>query len=138
MQIRDLVKQSHFSRDTIRYYEKLGLIEGIPTPRSDNNYKQYSAQVLARLQHIDRLKHCGFTLKEIKNLLVVNPDQSVCADLPAQVADKIAAIEEKIQVLRVYKQSLMQIAQQCAGDCAQEAGLPTCIGEHGTAPSSCC
>lgn len=64
MQIGELSKRSGYSRDTIRYYEKLGLININDKTRNSNQYKNYPEQVLKRLQTIREIKEYGFTLQE--------------------------------------------------------------------------
>lgn len=124
MLIGELSKQSGFPRDTIRYYEKLGLIS---MATRTSVYKNYSLEVLERLRQIRRLKECGFTLLEIKRLLINAGDSPTCDDLPAQLISKIAKIDEKMTVLLEYKQSLLQIQQACDGACSTIDGMPDCI-----------
>ena len=125
MLIGELSKQSGFPRDTIRYYEKLGLISMGVTRTSA--YKNYPLEVLERLRQIRRLKECGFTLLEIKRLLINAGDSPTCDDLPAQLIRKIAKIDEKMTVLLEYKQSLLQIQRACDGACSTIDGMPDCI-----------
>lgn len=98
MLIGKLSKRSGFSRDTIRYYEKLGIV-ATGMGRAGNGYKNYPLAALERLQHIRRLKECGFTLPEIRRLLVHEGGHQPCANLPAQLAEKIMKIDEKMKVL---------------------------------------
>ena len=127
MLIGELSKRSGFSRDTIRYYEKLGIIVVGMERRADNSYKNYSLAVLERLHQIRRLKECGFTLLEIRRLLIPNGGNQTCKDLPAQLAEKIIKLDEKMAVLLEYKQSLLQIQRSCDGACGTIQGVPDCI-----------
>jgi DNA-binding transcriptional MerR regulator len=127
MLIGELSKRSGFSRDTIRYYEKLGLIAMSLDRRADNGYKNYPLEILERLHHIHRLKECGFTLMEIRQLLVNDGSSPVCGNLPAQLAEKISKIDEKMAVLLEYKQSLLKIQLLCNGGCNTNQGIPDCI-----------
>lgn len=127
MLIGELSKRSGFSRDTIRYYEKLGLIAMARDSRANNGYKNYSLEILERLHHIHRLKACGFTLIEIQRLLVNDGSSPVCDNLPAQLTEKILKIDEKVAVLLEYKQSLLKIQQSCNGGCNTNQGIPDCI-----------
>jgi DNA-binding transcriptional MerR regulator len=137
MLIGELAKQSGFPRDTIRYYEKLGLVSIGVNRRAHNGYKNYPVQVLERLQQIYRLKECGFTLLEIRRLLV---NGLTCEGLPVQLAEKISKLDEKLTVLMEYKQSLLQIQQSCNGACSTIDGLPACIPHptEKTKAGSCC
>lgn len=127
MLIGELSKRSDFSRDTIRYYEKLGLVVVGKDGRASNGYKNYPSEVLERLHHIHRLKECGFTLLEIRRLLINDARSHPCDNLPDQLAEKILKIDEKMTLLMEYKQSLLHIQQSCNGACGTSQGIPDCI-----------
>ena len=103
MLIGELSKQSGFSRDTIRYYEKMGIFTVGLEKRDRNSYKNYSLAGLERLHQIRRLKECGFTLLEIRRLLMPDDSNQACENLPAQLAEKIIKIDEKLTVFMEYK-----------------------------------
>ena len=65
MRIKELSERSGLSRDTIRYYEKIGLLKLEKGDRSENNYKEYSEIHLNRLLLIKQAKKMGVTLKQI-------------------------------------------------------------------------
>ncbi len=89
MLIGVLSKRSGFSRDTIRYYEKIGLIE-LPAARREHNYKDYPEEVLQQLNVIRKYKELGYTLEEIRELLVL---QSIKV---LDIARMLAITERKI------------------------------------------
>ena len=70
MLIGELSKRTGFSKDTIRYYEKIGLIILPKRSRFTNKYKEYSDDLLQTLNIIRKYKELGFTLEEIRELLV--------------------------------------------------------------------
>ena len=128
MLIGKLALKSGFSRDTIRYYEKLGLICTDKLNRHQNNYKDYSPKVLDTLKHISQLKAVGFTLTEIAGLLKSFENVSTpCAKLPAKLTDKIALIDLKITLLEQYRHKLSMVEQACNGRCDGGHGLPSCF-----------
>ena len=128
MLIGELSKRSQVSRDTIRYYGKLGLLNVTTKKHStDNNYKNYPPEALERLRQIQFLKQCGFTLQETQALLQSDVQCNVCSGLPERLADKITSIEEKIIQLTSFKAALVQIHQSCTGTCGTSNGLPDCI-----------
>lgn len=101
MLIGELSKKSGFSQDTIRYYEKIGLVKLAGSTRLANNYKQNSEAVLSRLQTIEELKVLGFTLKEIKEMLALREDGLLdCQTNTNDVLLKIQAIDEQIEKLQ--------------------------------------
>lgn len=128
MFIGTLSSESGFSKDTIRYYEKIGLIKSSGYVRQSNRYKSYSAQTLERLQQIQKLKTSGFTLTEITDMLdSFNDNIQPCKDLPANLIDKLGAINEKIALLETYKRSVQKMLNACDAKCAIADGLPSCI-----------
>ena len=129
MLIGKLANESGFSKDTIRYYEKLGLIEVEKIDRHTNNYKNYSIRTLQRLNQISELKSAGFTLAEIVSILqdFDSPNRPPCINLPTKLDDKIANINAKILLLENYKRVLSEIRKSCNGECGTDRGLPDCI-----------
>lgn len=71
MLIGELSAKTGLSRDTIRFYEKQGLIKVSRGQRRDNNYKEYPEEVVDRLLTVKRLKGLGFTLNESGDLLAM-------------------------------------------------------------------
>ena len=69
MLIGILAQESGFSRDTIRYYEKIGLLRLPKKARRENNYNEYSPGILSRLRAIRELKKIGYTLAEIQQVI---------------------------------------------------------------------
>jgi len=107
--------------ETVRFYERKGLIE--EPPRTDSGYRQYPEDVVARLRFIRRAKELGFSLKEISELfsLRVDPD-TTCADIKRRAEAKITTMEEKIRSMQGIQRALTKLAASCsgtgpAGDC---------------------
>ena len=127
MLIGELSKRSGFSRDTIRYYEKLKLLVVAPTRGGQSAYKNYTAAALARLRHVQRLKDVGFTLREIRSLLVAEGEAHACQGLPARLAGKILKIDAQIAALSGFKTSLLEMQALCTGGCDSADGMPSCV-----------
>ena len=128
MLIGKLASESGFSRDTIRYYEKLGLISADARTRHDNNYKNYPSKVLVNLAQISHLKTLGFTLGEISGLLEsFESSTRPCADLPEKLHEKIALFDKKIALLKDYRDKLKLVEKVCAGACDTVKNLPDCF-----------
>jgi MerR family mercuric resistance operon transcriptional regulator len=100
--------------DTVRYYEREGLIE--KPARTSSGYRQYPADAVARLQFIRQAKELGFTLSDIRELLAlrVAPGKS-CADVRARTEAKIADIEQRVAHLNRMKRALVKLAATCSG-----------------------
>ncbi len=98
--------------DTIRYYENIGLL------RCDfrdlhNNYRQYSSNELRRLEFIFLAKKLGFSLTEIKELLIIQEHESSCCETKEMIEKKINIIENKLDVLNSYKLQLQAQLKHC-------------------------
>jgi len=112
--IGQVAKRSGIGIETVRFYERKGLVE--EPPRTDSGYRQYSEDVVARIRFIRRAKELGFKLSEISELLSlrVDPD-TTCADVRKQTEFKIADVEDKIRVLQGIKTALKKLAASCVG-----------------------
>lgn len=132
MLIGKLASKSGFSRDTIRYYEKLGLICADSSNRHENNYKNYPPKALDNLAQIAQLKTLGFTLSEIAELLETFESSSLpCVGLPEKLHSKIALFDKKIALLKGYKKKLQVVEKACNGACGDEGILPECFSAVG-------
>lgn len=100
--------------DTVRYYEREGLLE--KPARTAAGYRQYAAGAVARLRFIRQAKELGFTLPEIRELLAlkVTPGKS-CADVRARAEAKLADVEQRIAQLDRMKRALVKLANACSG-----------------------
>jgi MerR family transcriptional regulator, copper efflux regulator len=131
MLIGQLAKQSGFSRDTIRYYERLGLIA--PQRRTAvSSYKIYGPECHRRLEDVARLKKAGFTLREIRELA---KGAGSCRGLPQRMKAKLVSLDRKLEELLGYKATLGRMEIACNEECSTTRGFPDCV-----VPSSqgCC
>ena len=112
--IGQLARQSNVNLETIRYYERRGLIP--EPPRNESGYRQYGEHDLQRTQFIKRAQALGFTLKEISELLSlrVAPGTS-CGQVKKRVQAKIADVEKRIIDLDQMRAALLRLSRQCMG-----------------------
>lgn len=134
MRIGELSTRAAVSKDTIRYYEKQGLLQAASQDQW-NRYKRYGPEALTRLSHIKALQGIGFSLAEIRGLLLREADPHPCAVLPDTLAEKIARIDEQVAALLAVKAALQSVAQACNTRCEDRGGLPGCFP---AAPGGCC
>ena len=104
--------------ETIRYYQRLGLIK---QPPKSGGFRFYSDKVVNRLLFIRRLKKLGFTLREIAGLLGVGPKG--CSEVSAILQNKRTELLQKIEQIRTATEVLKQMEIDCReklrhGDCA--------------------
>lgn len=114
MLIGQLSKACGLSRDTIRFYEKQGLISLGKKDRRFNNYKEYSDEILKRLLSIKRLKGFGFTLNEVSELLdMQDASTATCENVSRKIDEKILLIEQKIEEFKSIRGLLLAGKRQC-------------------------
>jgi len=114
LSIGKLAKQVGLGIETVRFYERQGLIE--PPPRTDSNYRIYPEKEVDRLKFIKRAKDLGFTLKEIKELLELQHDpHATKADIKKRTEQKIKNIKQKVQDLTRILTALEHLAGTCDG-----------------------
>ena len=118
MRIGELCAKTGLSKETVRYYERQGLLENIPQPNRSNNYKVYSAVDLQRLNMIKHAKMLGFTLAEIAEVLAVWVDDKFTAEQKqASLRRKLQQLEEKeatlIELRARLKNALNKVGQPC-------------------------
>lgn len=121
--IGQLAKNAGVNIDTIRYYERRGLM---PEPdRRESGYRQYGEKDYQRLQFILHAKELGFTLKEISELFNLKLDEdTTCRDVKNRVELKIADVDQKIARLQDIKNALEQLAAKCQGSDARTSECP--------------
>lgn len=98
--------------ETIRYYERQGLIP--PPPRRESGYRQYPEDTVNRVRFIKRAQELGFSLKEVAELLSlrIGPD-ATCGDVKKLADVKIAEIGGKIQSLERMRDALTRLVETC-------------------------
>lgn len=127
LRIGEVAALSNVGIETIRYYEREGLLA--QPYRRPSGYRQYGESAVARLQFIRGAKELGFTLAEIKELLGLWFETNTkCEHVRQLTARKIADIEDKIRSLQKMKRSLKRVINACEGrdsvaDCPLWSGL---------------
>jgi len=112
MKIGEVARQAAVGVETIRYYERKGLLA--EPQRRPSGYRQYDESVVARLQFIRRTKELGFTLAEIKELVGLWYDAKTRCEHVRQLAqEKVDDVEAKIRTLQKMKRSLKKVIRQC-------------------------
>ena len=107
--ISKLAKKANVGVETIRFYERKGLLEQPIKPIQ--GYRQYTEQALSRVLFIKRAKYLGFTLAEISSLLILSA--SNCEDVQQLAEQKLAVIEDKLSDLLNLKESLVSLVSDC-------------------------
>lgn len=123
MLIGELAKKADVSIDTIRYYEREGLIE--PVTVRESGYREFDKDAVETLRFIVRAKDLGFSLKEINSLLRLknNPD-TTCGEVKALAESKLADVTAKIKTLQTMKKDLTGLLSACADTAASVNSCP--------------
>ena len=106
-----VARQAGVGVETVRFYEKNGLLE--EPARRASGYREYGEETVNRLRFIQRAKELGFTLSEIKELLSLRCSDLPCDDVRGRAEAKVAEIEEKIALLLRMKEVLGRLASSC-------------------------
>lgn len=114
MTIGALARREGLAPETLRYYERLGLIT--PSRRSASNYRLYGLEAGCRLRFIRRAQALGFSLADIGELLSLHarPENDM-GPIKQLAENKMADIEAKIADLQRMKSGLAALSQQCPG-----------------------
>lgn len=114
MTIGSLSKQSGCNVETIRYYERIGLISD--PPRSEGGHRLYGEDHARRLAFIRRGRQLGFTLDQIRQLLaLVDGGEFTCEEVQRIALAHLRDIREKLAHLACLERVLGNMADQCPG-----------------------
>jgi len=120
--IGHLAREAGVNLETVRYYERRGLLP--KPPRSASGYRLFPSDAARRLRFIRRAQELGFSLKEIRELLWLRVSRTTRSrDIRARAEAKIADIEAKICSLESMKKTLQKLTGVCNG-CAPLAKCP--------------
>lgn len=121
MKIGELAKLTDAQVETIRYYEREGLL---PAPaRSDGNYRLYTQAHVERLTFIRNCRSLDMTLDEIRNLLSLRDSpQDQCESINALIDEHIEHVNARIISLQALQQELLDLRQRC-GDAVDHCGI---------------
>ncbi|NJD20485.1 MAG: MerR family DNA-binding transcriptional regulator [Gemmatimonadetes bacterium] len=129
MKIGDLAEQSGVSVQTVRFYERGGLLP--KPPRTRSGYRESGVHAVHRLRFIRRAKERGFTLTEVAELLDLRVDPHRTADdVRERALLKIRATQSKIRDLKRIQQALQRLVDRCeAHGSPDECALMHAIGD---------
>ena len=119
MKIGELAQKAEVNIDTVRYYERQGLL---PEPqRLRSGYRQYEVSDVSRLRFVRRAKALGFTLQEIRDLLELSSHRERdMAGMKSAAMEKLVDVEEKLTELTRIRDGLKVLVASCPGHGALE------------------
>lgn len=119
--IGQLAKTTGCNKETIRYYEKIGVM--FSPPRTEGGHRLYDDTATKRLLFIRRTRELGFSLAQVRQLLALVDDHDyTCAEVRSFTTKHVEEIREKIADLKTIEKSLADMVSRCTGgrapDCA--------------------
>jgi MerR family copper efflux transcriptional regulator len=113
--IGQVAEQANVHIETLRYYERRGLVAR--PPRSASNYRLYPEDVVRRVRFIKRAQGLGFSLNDIEELLSLRAaPEAGCAEVRACAEAKMKDIDAKIGALTAMKNALSTLVAECSGE----------------------
>ncbi|HQS58808.1 MAG: heavy metal-responsive transcriptional regulator [Gallionellales bacterium 35-53-114] len=110
--IGKLAQFAEVTTDTVRYYEKEGLL--LSVKKTDAGYRLYDEDSVRRLRFIRQAQKSGFSLTEIRELLALkNSDAACCSDVRSVAIEKKLQLEHKIRALQVMSRALTELVTIC-------------------------
>jgi len=110
--IGKLASQANVTIETIRYYQRKGLL--VEPDKPTTGYRQYPSEAISRLRFIKRAQQTGFTLKEIMELLSL--DSEHCQDVQNIAEQKRQQIDEQLKDLTALRNVLDSLVKGCQND----------------------
>ena len=108
--------------ETIRYYEKIGLIPA--PPRTEGRQRVYDSTHLKRLTFIRRGRELGFSLDQVRELLgLMRGHELTCADVKTMTDGHVADIRRKMKDLKKLERVLTQLSAQCGGEAVPDCPI---------------
>jgi MerR family mercuric resistance operon transcriptional regulator len=122
IQIGELSRRSGCNIETIRYYERIGLLPR--PPRSASRYRLYGRDDVNRLTFVRRARELGFSLDEVRALLALSAEQGreTCVEVRELAVSHLADVRAKIADLRAMERALADAVRRC--DAGEPAGCP--------------
>ena len=130
MKIGELARVTGANIETIRYYERIGLL---PAPhRTAANYRSYGEAHRSRLAFVRHSRDLGFTIEEIRSLLDLSdhPERD-CGEADRIATGHLEQVEAKIAQLEALRNELARIVGRCRGGLAGDCRVIEALGDHG-------
>jgi Cd(II)/Pb(II)-responsive transcriptional regulator len=122
MQIKDLSRATGVDVETIRFYEKQGLLS--EPARRDNGYRDYAASHLERLSFIRHCRALDMPLADVQRLLIfVGEPAANCGEVDLLVDEQLARVRARLKSMRALEKQLLQLRARCSGTHAGHCGI---------------
>ncbi len=124
--IGQLARRSGVHLETVRFYERRGLLSH--PPRNHAGYRLFTDEAVDRIRFIKRAQGLGFTLDEIKDLLALKVEQGgACSVVEREARQVLARVDDRLKQLRQIRSVLVRLVRSCqerqSDDCPLLAAL---------------
>ena len=124
-----LSKQTGCHIETVRYYERIGVL--LKPPRTEGGHRLYGKEQIKRLMFVRRSRELGFSLGEIRTLLkLVDGKQYTCREVKTLMEEHLGDIKKKISDLKRLQKTLADISSQCEGGMVPECPIIDALFEE--------
>lgn len=122
MKISEVAKQIGLNAKTIRYYERIDLVDR--PPRLENGYREYADKHVQQLWFLRHARQFGFSIEECRELLGLwaNPNRR-SAEVHTLVSDKVRDIDRHVRELKEMKKILTELLDKCPGDDSSDCAI---------------
>ncbi len=132
MKIGELASATTTKVETVRYYEKIGLLP--PPARTSANYRAYGADHLARLSFIRRARDLGFTLEAVRELLTLSDDKTQSCEAVDGIARvHLTEIDRKVRDLKSLRLELSRVLGSCSHGTVADCKIIETLAPRGKA-----
>jgi DNA-binding transcriptional MerR regulator len=132
VKIGELASATATNVETVRYYEKIGLLA--PPARTSSNYRAYGADHLARLSFIRRARDLGFTLDAVRELLTLSDDTGQSCEAVDGIASiHLTEIDRKIGDLKALRSELSRVLGSCSHGTVADCKIIETLAPRGEA-----
>ncbi len=136
MNIGKLARATDTNAETIRYYERIGLLPR--PPRTTGNYRDYAAEHVSRLAFARRARELGFSIEQIRALFdLADRKEQSCEAVDAIAREHLTEVEQKIASLMALRRELDSIIGQCRRGTIAECRILEALAPGSGAGDSC-
>lgn len=122
MKIGELATRAGCDVQTVRFYEREGLLE--PPPREASGYRRYAERHLTQLNFVRHLRTLDIPLQEVRQLLRYAAEpEGACAQVNELLDGHIALVRQRMQALRALERQLVDLRRSCDGDASHPCAI---------------
>lgn len=122
MRIGEAARAAGVGIETIRYYERQGIIEQPPKPEAGHGVRDYPQRTIEQIRFIREAQQLGFSLREIEDLIWLQTHGGDCRTVRRHATEKLAEVDDKINRLTGIRSALEELIDRCPG----RGGLRRC------------